>query len=287
MSAELTSSWINWVSLNIARGCDRDDLTRTLASSGFSSAQIVRAFEQAGSPLTSPITSSLPVGAAAPAPSGPAPRSDANEGEFPNGLVRDYPNHLAFKPLATAGQPLFAWDDFLSPLECRAIKKIILSNTRASTILGGDDGPEPFRTSRTADLSLLGDPLVQAIDGKIAYALGKPLALSEGIQGQHYKVGEYFKKHTDYFEGDHLVTESGLQGQRTWTFMIYLNNVDAGGETSFEELNVAVTPAQGRAVIWNNLKPDGSPNPLMLHESLPVKRGQKFVITKWFRERAA
>jgi prolyl 4-hydroxylase len=38
------------------------------------------------------------------------------------------------------------------------------------------------------------------------------------------------------------------------------------------------------AVIWNNLYPDGTPNPDTLHQGMPVKAGHKAIITKWFRK---
>jgi prolyl 4-hydroxylase len=39
-------------------------------------------------------------------------------------------------------------------------------------------------------------------------------------------------------------------------------------------------------LIWNNLLPDGSPNYDTLHEGMRVTEGQKYIITKWFRENA-
>ena len=68
--------------------------------------------------------------------------------------------------------------------------------------------------------------------------------------------------------------------------MIYLNTVIHGGETVFEHLGRAFTPVAGTALVWNNLHPDGGPNSHTLHEAMPVEQGVKYVITKWFRERA-
>ena len=72
-------------------------------------------------------------------------------------------------------------------------------------------------------------------------------------------------------------------GQRTYTFMCYLNDVEEGGETNFIALNKKFKPKQGMAVIWNNLYKNGIPNPKTLHEALPPVSGDKYVITKWFR----
>jgi homospermidine synthase len=90
-------------------------------------------------------------------------------------------------------------------------------------------------------------------------------------------------------EPDDLDHETVLQiaspylGQRTWTFMIYLNDVEGGGETEFPEIGVKLTPKRGRAVAWNNLRASGEGNELTRHQSLPVTAGTKTIITKWFR----
>ena len=74
-------------------------------------------------------------------------------------------------------------------------------------------------------------------------------------------------------------------GQRTWTAMIYLNQPEAGGATRFKLLDFQAEPKPGRILIWNNMSLDGSPNPWTLHEGMPVERGTKYIVTKWFRER--
>ena len=74
-------------------------------------------------------------------------------------------------------------------------------------------------------------------------------------------------------------------GNRTWTFMIYLNDTLQGGGTAFPNINEVFYPKRGRAVVWNNLKADGRGNPFTMHCGEPVEAGEKFIITKWFRER--
>ena len=43
-------------------------------------------------------------------------------------------------------------------------------------------------------------------------------------------------------------------------------------------------PERGKLLAWNNLLPDGRPNPATLHQGMKVRRGTKYVLTKWFRE---
>ena len=41
----------------------------------------------------------------------------------------------------------------------------------------------------------------------------------------------------------------------------------------------------GKLILWNNLLPDGMPNGATLHQGMKVRRGTKYVLTQWFRER--
>jgi prolyl 4-hydroxylase len=75
-------------------------------------------------------------------------------------------------------------------------------------------------------------------------------------------------------------------GQRTWTAMIFLNDVEEGGATWFPLAGIRVKPKRGLLLAWNNMNPDGSPNVNTLHEGMAVQQGVKYIITKWFREGA-
>ena len=66
---------------------------------------------------------------------------------------------------------------------------------------------------------------------------------------------------------------------------MYLNDVEAGGETEFPLAGVRIAPVAGRAVVFDNLLADGRPDPESLHAGLPVARGEKWLATLWLRER--
>lgn len=91
---------------------------------------------------------------------------------------------------------------------------------------------------------------------------------------RRYEVGEKYAQHHDYLD---LQLERN-QGARMLTVYIYLNDVTTGGGTRFPDLNVTVTPKQGRAVIWPSvLDSDTSKrDPRTEHEALPVEEGIKF-----------
>ena len=180
---------------------------------------------------------------------------------------------------------LFIVRDFLDPETCSALIARIDALRRPSTI-ADDTGIANFRTSETCDLDS-GDPRVAEVERKISELLGLPLAHGEPLQGQRYAPGQEFRPHTDTFNPggyDFLVhTERG--GQRSWTAMIYLNRPDDGGATRFKAIGKTIQPETGKLLSWNNLLPDGQPNPATLHQGMKVRRGTKYVLTKWFRQR--
>jgi len=182
---------------------------------------------------------------------------------------------------------LFIVRRFLDPATCAALIGLIDSTRRPSEI-ADDVGIANFRTSETCDLDWH-HPVVGEVDRKIAGLLGLPLAASEPIQGQRYAPGQEFKPHTDTFEpgGYDFYLHATESGQRTWTAMIYMNEPEDGGATRFKAIGKTVQPETGKLLAWNNLLPDGKPNPATLHQGMKVRRGTKYILTKWFRECSA
>jgi prolyl 4-hydroxylase len=180
---------------------------------------------------------------------------------------------------------LFIKKTFLTPGECAEVMRLIDANRRPST-LANYNGDAAFRTSETCDLDG-NEPIVKAIEDKIAAFSKLDPAYGEPIQGQRYEVGQEFKAHTDYFEpqGEDFEKYTAVAGQRTWTVMIYLNEPGAGGATRFKAIDKLVQPETGKLLAWNNRRPDGRPNPSTIHHAMKVRAGLKYVITKWFRER--
>ena len=174
---------------------------------------------------------------------------------------------------------------FLDPDTCAALIQRIDERRRPSEI-ADDLGVANFRTSETCDLDWR-EPLVGAVDHRIAELLGLPLGASEPLQGQRYAPGQEFKPHTDTFEpgGYDFYRHTAETGQRTWTAMIYLNEPEEGGATRFKLIGKTIQAETGKLLAWNNLLPDGRPNPATLHQGMKVRRGSKYILTKWFRER--
>lgn len=180
---------------------------------------------------------------------------------------------------------MFIVKNFITPDLCEALMAQIDSQRRPSTI-ADPNGDTAFRTSETCDLDPA-DPLVADLKQRIVALTGLDPAHGEPMQGQRYAVGQEFKAHTDYFDptGQDFARYCTVSGQRTWTVMLYLNDVEAGGATRFKAVDKIVQPETGKLLAWNNLRPDGTPNPSTLHHAMKVRAGTKYVITQWFRER--
>jgi prolyl 4-hydroxylase len=180
---------------------------------------------------------------------------------------------------------LYSRRGWLDAASCAAVIERIDARRRPSD-LADHDGAPGFRTSETCDLDGA-DPLIADIAARLAAWAGLDPAHAEPLQGQRYAVGQEFKPHTDYFEPDGLgyADYCGRAGQRSWTLMVYLNQPGAGGATRFKTIDKIVQPETGKLLAWNNLLADGRPNPLTLHQGMPVRQGTKYIITAWFRQR--
>jgi len=180
---------------------------------------------------------------------------------------------------------LYYGDNFLSAETCRAMCEQIDAGSYPSPLYEKEKH-EDVRTSYSCNLNAH-DPLITSINTQIADLLGVDGVWGEPLQGQRYQEGQRFREHADFFYIDqpYWAEYEPHGGQRTWTAMIYLNEPEAGGATRFKLLDFAIAPRLGRILIWNNMALDGSPNPWTLHEGMPVERGTKYIVTKWFRER--
>jgi prolyl 4-hydroxylase len=182
---------------------------------------------------------------------------------------------------------IYTVKNFFSAETCNQIIKKLETRLRPSTVSNPRDEQvtSKYRTSSSADFPYYVDPFYLEIDNKIVNYLGITPFLGETLQAQKYQPGQYYKKHCDYFTpgSKEYGTYTEWMGQRTWTFMCYLNDVEEGGETFFKHLKLKIKPQQGMAVIWNNLYKNGIPNYKTLHEACPPISGDKYVITKWFR----
>lgn len=223
----------------------------------------------------------------------PVPPPTADDADKPSPLRARISKQVAAKlarnPMVSRVEnpkiELFARRAFLDVEECAGMRALIDAGAEPSKLFSGTQNPD-YRTSHSCNMDP-DEPLVRAVSDRIAALMGMDASYGEAIQGQRYSRGQEYKPHWDYFPVNDTywpyMREQG--GQRCWTAMIYLSDVEAGGETHFPYAGFMVPPVEGMLIVWNNLLRDGAPNPDTLHAALPVKAGTKFVVTKWFRER--
>ena len=180
---------------------------------------------------------------------------------------------------------IYALADFLNPTECERLIAMIDDCATPSKVFDLDYSTG-YRTSYSGDVDPH-DPFIRKIGRRVDDLMGIDGECGETIQGQRYLPGQEFQPHHDWFHPgtSYWDFEMGRGGQRSFTAMAFLNEVEAGGTTDFTDLEISIEPRPGVLLIWNNAAPDGLPNPATIHAGRPVTAGAKYIFTKWYRTR--
>ncbi|XP_015747856.1 PREDICTED: probable prolyl 4-hydroxylase 10 [Acropora digitifera] len=88
-------------------------------------------------------------------------------------------------------------------------------------------------------------------------------------------IGIGYKNHTD------CLVNHGEKRDRFATILVYLRDVEEGGETKFPQLGISVKPRMGLALIWNSMNSKGECDPTSIHNAAKVVKGHKFIIQRW------
>src|SRR5690606_35992877 len=122
---------------------------------------------------------------------------------------------------------------------------------------------------------------------RMAKACGVPRIQMEGFAVLFYRPGDEFSAHVDYYDPQQLQGRREIQahGQRCLTFLVYLNDDYAGGETQFTELGFSHKGKAGEALYFVNAAPDGKGDPRTRHAGAPVLNGNKWVLSQYFRDK--
>jgi prolyl 4-hydroxylase len=175
----------------------------------------------------------------------------------------------------------------LSDAECDALidaaRPRLARSLTVQTATGGEE-VNADRTSQGMFFDRGESALLKTIEARIARLVHWPVERGEGIQVLHYRPGAEYKPHYDYFDPDQPGTPTILKrgGQRVGTLVMYLNDPEAGGGTTFPDVGLEVAPRKGSAVFFNYNRPH--PATRSLHGGAPVLAGDKWVATKWLRE---
>ncbi|RMX07761.1 2-oxoglutarate-dependent dioxygenase [Corticibacter populi] len=181
-------------------------------------------------------------------------------------------------------------DGLLDATECAELVSLAKPHMKRSLTVdsrsaSGGDELNADRTSEGMFFERGQHPVVAALEARIAHLLGWPVENGEGLQVLRYGPGAEYKPHYDYFEPGLPSTPTLLRrgGQRLATMLVYLNTPAQGGGTIFPNAALEVCAQQGMAVFFSYDRPD--PGTLSLHGGSPVISGEKWVATKWLRER--
>mmetsp|Transcript_15816 Transcript_15816/g.43751 ORF Transcript_15816/g.43751 Transcript_15816/m.43751 type:complete len:583 (-) Transcript_15816:248-1996(-) len=191
-------------------------------------------------------------------------------------------------------------DDFLTDEECDRLIQLgdKIGRDESSIEEEDEEGEEPWRTSTTAwcsDDFCLNDPIVQTIQRKIGLTTGVlDDNYYEHLQLLKYVPGQFYKEHHDE-KGDVHGERFDPAGPRVLTFFLYLNDVEAGGETRFTDLfgdgtsvYLDVQPKKGSALLWPSMRIEDllAMDTRTYHAALSVTKGLKYAANAWMHLRA-
>jgi len=211
----------------------------------------------------------------------------------PQGLRTKHPEapdviidgHTIQIPLSVEAPALRVLDGILTEAECSELIELAQPRLQRALTVDSDgrNQVDPRRTSEGMFFTLNELPLIGRIEQRLASLVGVPASHGEGLQILHYLPGQEYEPHFDWFDpelpGYAAITAVG--GQRIASVVMYLNTPAQGGGTAFPEIGLTVTARRGSAVYFAYEGGDQS----SLHAGLPVLSGEKWIATKWLRER--
>lgn len=173
---------------------------------------------------------------------------------------------------------ILTFHSVLSDDECQALIESASPRLKRSKLANQDTSS--IRTSSGMFFEDHETPLIRTIEKRLSTLMQVPMEHAEGLQVLHYEPGQEFKPHYDYFGPTHPSSPNN----RISTLVIYLNDVEEGGETTFPRLNISVKPTKGSAVYFEYFYQDQAINELTLHSGEPVVKGEKWAATLWMRK---
>ena len=188
---------------------------------------------------------------------------------------------------------IIVFENFLPRSVCDwlvTLARPVLAAARVHQTGASDGAVDPWRSNSSMGFKLLeSDVLMQIINARIATASGAPVACQEIINVLHYATGEQYKPHFDFMDPDVPMFAEAVRrdGQRIATLLVYLNDGFEGGETHFPVLDIRYKGRPGDAILFLNVDGQGVIDRRTLHAGLPPTSGEKWLLSKWIRDRPA
>ena len=279
MSQQITPELRQWIVAQAAAGHSAESVLQSMRASGWDEDVAIEAME---SSLRDHLEGQAQAQGLPPAV--PVPEPDLDD----DPLYLDAGDRRV-AVLASLAQPrIVVFGGLLDDAECEALIAAARPRlSRSLTVATGSGGEEvnADRTSQGMFFTRGESPLVARVEARIARLLRWPVENGEGLQVLCYRPGAEYKPHHDYFDPQLPGTPTILRrgGQRVATLVIYLGEPEKGGATVFPELQLEVAPRRGNAVFFSYERPH--PSTRTLHGGAPVLGGEKWIATKWLRER--
>lgn len=203
---------------------------------------------------------------------------------------------LSWKPRA------LHFPNFATPEQCENIIQMAKSKLKPSSLAlrKGEtaESTKGIRTSTGTFMSASEDTTgtLEEVEQKIARATMFPRSHGEAFNILRYEIGQRYVSHYDAFNPAEYGTQ---KSQRIASFLLYLSDVEEGGETMFPYENgsnmgtgydyekcigLKVKPRKGDGLLFYSLYLNGTIDKTSLHGSCPVIKGEKWVATKWIRD---
>ncbi|MBK7616401.1 MAG: 2OG-Fe(II) oxygenase [Burkholderiales bacterium] len=272
---------LSWVASQLQAGCRPDDVLAAMRSSGWQDAVGLKALEQGHAHRLADQAAASADGLPA---ATPVPEPDLKAS--PSALWAGDREVQVLMSLVLPRVVVFG--NFLSHQECDELVALAQPRMARSETVVHVTGGNEVNEARTSDGMFFGRaelPLCERIEKRIAALVNWPEVNGEGLQVLHYRPGAEYRPHHDYFDPAQPGTPSivAVGGQRVGTVVMYLNTPEQGGGTTFPELGLEMAPIKGNAVFFSYNRPH--PSTRTLHGGAPVLAGEKWVATKWLRER--
>ena len=276
---QITPDLRRWIVEQAQAGHSAESVLKTMLASGWAEDVAIEAMESTlrGHVEQQAVAQGLP-------PAVPVP--DANLAESP--LYLDA-GDCTVCVLSTMVNPrIVVFGNLLSDDECDQLIELARPRLARSLTVATQTGGEEVNADRTSEGMFFQrgeNELVSRIEARIGHLLGWPVENGEGVQILHYTPGTEYKPHYDYFDPDAPGTPTILKrgGQRVGTIIMYLAEPEKGGGTVFPDIHMEVAPRKGNAVFFTYERPH--PTTKSLHGGAPVTAGEKWIATKWLRER--
>ena len=181
----------------------------------------------------------------------------------------------------------------ISSEECKHFREISADFMERSLVSSLDENKlkkgalDQRRTSSNCWVKHNYSDITMSVAGRISDLIQMPRENAESFQVLHYASSQEYQPHLDTFDSKTEMGRSylGKSGQRLVTVLGYLNDVEAGGETNFPNIEKKIQPALGKIAVFHDCH-EGTDNPHSgsLHGACPVISGEKWAFNLWFRK---